>query len=190
MTAQSLLQPHSSRRRRRLRRRTTALKSRLTLRLTAGSRSRPMTKSSMRAPWKKGDSQTWKGTDKVTVRVGDAGAVSFSVNGKLNLGTAGKTGQLPIRRSRRMAPDAGDSTDLPTRHGRARLAPSSISSSSRVMPMSTTRVSARPSSAGCSRSTATRSASSRSRTGIRRRTLTAWCRASATSSRLATWILA
>ena len=38
---------------------------------------------------KKGDSQTWKGTDKVTVRVGDAGAVSFSVNGK-----AGKTGQV------------------------------------------------------------------------------------------------
>lgn len=42
---------------------------------------------------KKGDSQTWKGTDKVTVRVGDAGAVSFSVNGK-DLGTAGKTGQV------------------------------------------------------------------------------------------------
>ena len=42
---------------------------------------------------KKGDSQTWKGTDKVTVRVGDAGAVSFAVNGK-DLGTAGKTGQV------------------------------------------------------------------------------------------------
>ena len=42
---------------------------------------------------KKGDSQTWKGTDKVTVRVGDAGAVSFLVNGK-DLGTAGKTGQV------------------------------------------------------------------------------------------------
>lgn len=42
---------------------------------------------------KKGDSQTWKGTDKVMVRVGDAGAVSFSVNGK-DLGTAGKTGQV------------------------------------------------------------------------------------------------
>ena len=42
---------------------------------------------------KKGDSQTWKGTDKVTVRVGDAGAVSFSVNGT-DLGTAGKTGQV------------------------------------------------------------------------------------------------
>lgn len=43
--------------------------------------------------FKKGDSQTWKGTDRVTVRVGDAGAVSFSVNGK-DLGTAGKTGQV------------------------------------------------------------------------------------------------
>lgn len=42
---------------------------------------------------KKGDSQTWKGTDKVTVRMGDAGAVSFSVNGK-DLGTVGKTGQV------------------------------------------------------------------------------------------------
>ena len=31
--------------------------------------------------------------NKVTVRVGDAGAVSFSVNGK-DLGTAGKTGQV------------------------------------------------------------------------------------------------
>ena len=42
---------------------------------------------------KKGDSQTWKGQDKVTVRVGDAGAVSFSVNGK-DLGKAGKDGQV------------------------------------------------------------------------------------------------
>lgn len=42
---------------------------------------------------KKGDSQTWKGQDKVTVRVGDAGAVSFFVNGK-DLGKAGKDGQV------------------------------------------------------------------------------------------------
>ncbi len=42
---------------------------------------------------KKGDTQTWKGQDKVTIRVGDAGAVSFSVNGK-DLGKAGKDGQV------------------------------------------------------------------------------------------------